>query len=89
MEMPVLATHKKPLQRQVHEAVLIQRSQSDIQINNKSEWSKIRLPRVQVNNRTREKEEGKEDKEKEAEERVRAAHNKPQAPWFRIPNFWT
>ena len=69
MEMTIVKMHKKALSRQIHEAVMISKSAADILLNNKSEWSKDKIPRVKVNTRGDEKK--REEKEKAVEEQVR------------------
>ena len=69
MEMTVIKMHRKALPRQIHEAVMISRSTADILLNNKSEWSKDKTPRVKVNTSMEDKK--REEREKVIEERVR------------------
>jgi hypothetical protein len=69
MEMTVMKMHRKALSRQIHEAVIISRSSADILLNNKSEWSKDKTPRVKVN--TSKEEKKREEKEKVIEEKMR------------------
>ena len=44
--MEILRKFVKPLQRQISEAVAINRSGADIILNSKSEWNSQRIPRV-------------------------------------------
>ena len=46
--MRVLRVFKKPLQRQVAEGCLIEKSNIEMKLNSKSEWHSARLPRLQV-----------------------------------------
>ena len=46
--MRVLRTFKRPLQRQVAEGVIIERSKVGFRLNSKGEWHSARMPRLQV-----------------------------------------
>ena len=45
-EMTIVKTHRKALERQIMEAVMIQKCQAQIVINNKTEWSKSKVFKV-------------------------------------------
>merc|ERR1712002_463514 len=70
--MKILRLHRKALSRQIHEALLISKSKAEILLNNKSEWSKSRIPRIRMTNKGKINDEAVQELvEKEAEEKVR------------------
>ena len=70
--MTILRLHRKALSRQIHEALLISKSKAEILLNNKSEWSKSRIPRIRMTNKGKINDEAVQELvEKEAEEKVR------------------
>merc|ERR1712002_1452526 len=74
--MTILRIHRKALSKQIHEALLISKSKAEILLNNKSEWSKSRIPRIRMTNKGKHNDEAvQEIIEKEAEEKVRKIHD--------------
>merc|ERR1712002_900867 len=70
--MTILRLHRKALSRQIHEALLISKSKAEILLNNKSKWSKSRIPRIRMTNKGRNNDEAvQEIIEEEEEEKVR------------------
>merc|ERR1712002_358906 len=70
--MKILRLHRKALSRQIHEALLISKSKTEILLNKKSEWSKSRK---RMTNKCKHNEEAvQEEIEKVAEEKVRKRH---------------
>ena len=66
MQFTVVTLHPKAVQRSIHEAVLISRSKAQILLDNKSEWTRSQLPRIEVTNRCR-KTPSREEEMKELE----------------------
>ena len=46
--MAVIGKHRRPLQRQVQESVLIQESKAQIRMNSKSEYNSAKIPRIRI-----------------------------------------
>ena len=46
--MKIIQTHRKPMQRQILESVLINSSKADIPMNSKNEYNRQKIPRIFV-----------------------------------------
>ena len=57
--MKVLETHKKPMDRQIHEGVALELTNVDMLLNSKAEWHGSRLPRIVIEERDRQIEDEK------------------------------
>ena len=75
-DMKVLQEHKTAIQRQIHEAVMIQNHKGPILMNSKSEFSRCRIPRLTVKFGNKDEKNKEEESELLTEQMVEAAIKK-------------
>ena len=72
-EMTVIKEHRKALQRQVMEAIMIEKSKAEVLINNKSEWARSKISKLDIGN---EREKREKQKERQAKEKIEKTYTK-------------